>query len=193
LYKNWQRWPVKYTHSHPLDAMALAGLGTAGKSQTVVLFLLPYSPTHSASIIAVVTLGQKVISTCSAYGISYKNASKDMEQLSHEIWRLLLVLKAIHKLIKDEETKTSTRLPALTAAFNASYEHKTQDRPAENEGPENESGLEGNNTHTTPSIQSGRRGMIKRFGKKLMGKEPMTTVETKGSRTNSMSNIPPIA
>jgi hypothetical protein len=113
-----------------------------------------------------------------------------MEQLSDEIWRLLLVLKAIHKLIKYEETKTSTRLPTLTAAFNASYEHKTQGRPSEKEGPENGSGIEGKNTNSTPSIQSGRRGMVKRFCSKLKSKEPVTTVDTKGSPTNSMSNIP---
>jgi hypothetical protein len=148
-----------------------------------VFFLLPCSSTHLASVIAVVQLGETVISTCSAYGNAYKNASKDMDQLSEEVWRLLLVLKAIHKLIKDEETKTSTRLPTLTAAFNASYHHKTHDSHSDNQGLENESGLEYNTTNSAPSIHSGRRGLVTRFWKKLKSKDAATTVETQGRRT----------
>ncbi|KAF8518593.1 hypothetical protein JB92DRAFT_2902178 [Gautieria morchelliformis] len=146
-------------------AEALAGLGVA------------------ASVIAVVQLGETVISTCSAYGTTYKNASKDMKQLSDEIWRILVVLKAIHELIKGEEAKTSTRLPTLIAALNRSYDHQIHDSPAEEQGLENELGLKGGHIDSTPNVHARRRGVVKSFWKKLKSKELATTVETKGGHT----------
>ncbi|KAF8479930.1 hypothetical protein JB92DRAFT_2800635, partial [Gautieria morchelliformis] len=151
-------------------AEALAGLGVA------------------ASIIAVVQLGQTVISTCAAYGTTYKNASKDMKQLSDEVARLVPVLSAIHELIKDEETKTTARLPTLIAAFNTPYDHQTSDTTLENE-----LGLEDGRTESTPSSRTGRHAIANSLWKKLKTKGRSYRAETKSGHTDGMPISPAVA
>ncbi|KAF8532396.1 hypothetical protein JB92DRAFT_991938 [Gautieria morchelliformis] len=142
-------------------AEALAGLGVA------------------ASVIAVVQLGTAVISGCSAYGTTYKNASKDMNQLRDEVARLVPVLSAIHKLIKDEETKMTAQLPTLIAAFNTPYDRQSSDTSVENQVE-----LEDGRTDSTPNSRTGRHAMVNSLWKKLKTKDRSYSVETKSGRTD---------
>ncbi|KAF8493572.1 hypothetical protein JB92DRAFT_1172673 [Gautieria morchelliformis] len=142
-------------------AEALAGLGVG------------------ASVIAVVQLGKAVISTCSAYGTTYKNASKNMNQLSDEVARLVPVLGAIHELITDEETKKTVRLPTLIAAFIGNTPHdQTSDTSLENE-----LGLEDGRTDSTPSSHTGRHAMVNSLWK-FKTKDRSYRAETKSGRTD---------
>jgi hypothetical protein len=94
-------------------AEALAGLGVAGKSPVQVIFLLlPCSSTHSASVIAVVQITEDVITKCSAYGVAYKNASKDMSRLSDQVSGLQGVLLDLNELIHQERLKTPVARPS---------------------------------------------------------------------------------
>ncbi|KAF8519162.1 hypothetical protein JB92DRAFT_2808791 [Gautieria morchelliformis] len=84
----------------------------------------------AASVIAVVQITEDVITKCSAYRVTYKNASKDMIGLSDQVSGLRGVLLDLHKLIVAEEAQTFSRLPTLMTALDISHgDQKTGGTP----------------------------------------------------------------
>jgi hypothetical protein len=108
-----------------------------------------------------------------------------MKQLSDEVARLVPVLSAIHELIKDEETKTTARLPTLIAAFNTPYDRPASDGPAE-------LGLEDGRRDTCPNSHTGRPTMVKSLWKKLKAKDRPSTLENTSGSTDIMPICPAI-
>jgi hypothetical protein len=101
--------------NHRLNAMAevLAGVAAA------------------ASVIAIVRTTEDVIRKCSAYGVAYKNVSKDMSRLSDQVSGLRRVLLDLNKLIVAEEAQTFSRLPTFRAALDVSHDDQTPGEPLE--------------------------------------------------------------
>jgi hypothetical protein len=108
-----------------------------------------------------------------------------MKQLSDEVARLVPVLSAIHKLIKDEETKTTARLPTLIAAFNTPYDRPASDSPAE-------IGLEDRRRDPSPNSHTGRPSMVKSLWKKLIAKDRAYSLENQSGSTDIMPISPAI-
>jgi hypothetical protein len=108
-----------------------------------------------------------------------------MKQLSDEVARLVPVLGAIHELIKDEETKTTARLPTLIAAFNTPYDRPASDSPAE-------LGLEDGRRDPSPDSLTGRPTFVKSLWKKLKAKDRPSTLENTSGSTDIMPICPAI-
>ncbi|KAF8493151.1 hypothetical protein JB92DRAFT_1208387 [Gautieria morchelliformis] len=69
--------------------------------------------TQSASVIALLQLTAATISACLSYGSGVKNASKDKRIIIDQLFGLQKVLETIRRLVEDDETAVSSRLPAL--------------------------------------------------------------------------------
>jgi DNA repair exonuclease SbcCD ATPase subunit len=60
------------------------------------------------------------ISTCYNYGSGVKNASKEKKRIVDQLFGLQHVLEDVRALVQDEDSKTSSRLPALLELLNDS-------------------------------------------------------------------------
>jgi hypothetical protein len=107
-----------------------------------------------------------------------------MKQLSDEVARLVPVLSTIHELIKDEETKTTARLPTLLAAFNTAYDHPASDIPAD-------LGLDGRRDPSSNS-RTGPPTMVKNLWMKLKAKDRPSTLENTSGSTDIILICPAI-
>ncbi|KAF8490583.1 hypothetical protein JB92DRAFT_1305039 [Gautieria morchelliformis] len=67
----------------------------------------------TASVIAVLQLTGMTINACYNYGISVKNASRDKQRILDQLFGLQKVLDSIRRLVEEDETAASSRLPAL--------------------------------------------------------------------------------
>jgi hypothetical protein len=165
-------------------AEALAGLGVAGKSPVQVIFLLrPYSSTHSASVIAVVQITEDVITKCFAYGVAYKNASKDMNRLSDQVSGLRKVLLDLNELIEAEQAQTSSRLPTLMSALDISHHNQTPGESLEMTKSVDEARP---GYARTESMPSERTGLLKRLLKNNKRKGGKSTTDTQREHTEGI-------
>jgi hypothetical protein len=166
-------------------AEALAGLGVAGKSPVQVIFLLlPYSSTHSASVIAVVQITEDVITKCSAYGVAYRNASKYMSRLSDQVSGLQRVLLDLNELIEAEQAQTSSRLPTLMSALDISHHNQTPGEPLEVTKGVEEAQPGYAFTETMPLSE--RTGILKRLLKNNKRKGGKNTTDTQREHTEGI-------
>ncbi|KAF8465176.1 hypothetical protein JB92DRAFT_3136058 [Gautieria morchelliformis] len=69
--------------------------------------------TQSASVIAVLQLTAATISACLSYESGVKNASRDKRIIIDRLFGLQKVLETVRRLVEDDETAASSRLPAL--------------------------------------------------------------------------------
>ncbi|KAF8508663.1 hypothetical protein JB92DRAFT_3120727 [Gautieria morchelliformis] len=67
----------------------------------------------SGCVITVLQLTAATISACLSYGSGVKNASKDKKIIIDQLFGLQKVLETIRRLVEDDETAASSRLPAL--------------------------------------------------------------------------------
>jgi hypothetical protein len=166
-------------------AEVLAGVAAAGKSAVLIFRLQRCSSSHSASVIAVVRTTEDVIRKCSAYGVAYKNASKDMSRLSDQVSGLGVVLLDLNKLIVAEQAQTFSRLPTLRAALDLSHDDQTPVEP-----PEVTKSVDEGRPGYAPTeyMPSERKGFLKRLLKNLKSKGGKNIMYTQSEYTHGMSS-----
>ncbi|KAF8524185.1 hypothetical protein JB92DRAFT_3109582 [Gautieria morchelliformis] len=67
----------------------------------------------AACIIAVLQLTAATIGACYSYGTGVKNASRDKKRIIDQLFGLQKVFETIRRLVEDNKTAASSRLPAL--------------------------------------------------------------------------------
>ncbi|KAF8490580.1 hypothetical protein JB92DRAFT_3008675 [Gautieria morchelliformis] len=67
----------------------------------------------AANVIAVLQFTGATISACYNYGISVKNTSRDKQRILDQLFGLQKVLDSIRRLVEEDETAASSRLPSL--------------------------------------------------------------------------------
>jgi hypothetical protein len=164
-------------------AEVLAGVATAGKSAVLIFRLQRCSSSHSASLIAVVQTTEDVIRKCSAYGVAYKNASKDMSRLSDQVSGLRRVLLDLNELIEAEQAQTSSRLPTLMTALDISHDHQTPGESFEMTKRVEEARP---GYVCTESMPSERTGLLKRLLKNNKRKGGKNTIDTQREHTEGI-------